>query len=29
MPTLPTATLESVDDVRVEEEVEELKPVLS
>ena len=29
MPTLPTATLESVNDVRAEEEVEELEPVLS
>ena len=29
MPTLPTATLESVNDVRTEEEVEELEPVLS
>ena len=29
VPTLPTVTLESVDDVRVEEEMEELEPVLS
>ena len=29
MPTLPTTTLESVNDVRAEEEVEELEPVLS
>ena len=29
VPTLPTATLESVNDVRAEEEVEELEPVLS
>ena len=29
MPTLPTATLESINDVRAEEEVEELEPVLS
>ena len=29
VPTLPTATLESVNDVRVEEEVEELEPILS
>ena len=29
VPTLPTATLESVNDVCAEEEVEELKPVLS
>ena len=29
MPTLPTATLESVNDVRAKEEVEELEPVLS
>ena len=29
LPTLPTATLESVNDVRAEEEVEELEPVLS
>ena len=29
VPTLPTATLESVNDVRTEEEVEELEPVLS
>ena len=29
MCTLPTATLESVNDVRIEEEVEELEPVLS
>ena len=29
MPTLPTATLESVNEVRIEEEVEELEPVLS
>ena len=29
VPTLPTITLESVNDVRAEEEVEELEPVLS
>ena len=29
VPTLPAATLESVNDVRAEEEVEELEPVLS
>ena len=29
VPTLPTATLVSVNDVRIEEEVEELEPVLS
>ena len=29
MPTLPTATLERVSDVRAEEEVEKLEPVLS
>ena len=29
VPTLPTATLESINDVRAEEEVEELEPVLS
>ena len=29
VPTLPTATLESVNDVRAKEEVEELEPVLS
>ena len=29
MPTLPTATLESVNDIRAEEEVKELEPVLS
>ena len=29
VPTLPTATLESLNDVRAEEEVEELEPVLS
>ena len=29
VPTLPTATLESVNDVHTEEEVEELEPVLS
>ena len=29
MPTLPTTTLESVNDVRAEDEVEELEPVLS
>ena len=29
VPTLPTATLESVNDVCAEEEVEELEPVLS
>ena len=29
VPTLPTATLESVNDVRADEEVEELEPVLS
>ena len=29
MPTLPTARLENVNDVRAEEEVEELEPVLS
>ena len=29
VPTLPTATLESVNDVRAEEEVEELEPILS
>ena len=28
MPTLPPTTLESVNDVRAEEEVEELEPVL-
>ena len=29
VPTLPTTTLESVNDIRAEEEVEELEPVLS
>ena len=29
VPTLPTATLESINDVRPKEEVEELEPVLS
>ena len=29
VPTLLTATLESINDVRVEEEVEELEPILS
>ena len=29
VPTLPTATLKSVNDVHAEEEVEELEPVLS
>ena len=29
VPTLPTATLKSVNDIRAEEEVEELEPVLS
>ena len=29
VPTLPTATLESVNDIRAEEEVEDLEPVLS
>ena len=29
MPTFPTATLESINDIRAEEEVEELEPVLS
>ena len=29
MPILPTATLDSVNDVRAEEEVKELEPVLS
>ena len=29
VPTLPPTTLESVNDIRVEDEVEELEPVLS
>ena len=29
VPTLPPVTLESINDVRAEEEVEELEPVLS
>ena len=29
MPTLPTATLDSINDIHAEEEVEELEPILS